>query len=88
VLLLDAERDELYFRYVAEEDREVTARLAALRFPAEQGIAAVVVRSGRPLRVDDVTADPRFYGELDRSTGLIPAHSSPPRSQHRRLRLA
>ena len=71
VLLLDAERDELYFPYVAEEDREVAARLAALRFPADRGVAGVVVRSGRPLRVDDVTADPRFYGEVDRSTGLI-----------------
>src|SRR5439155_2752444 len=45
--------------------------VAALRFPADRGVAGVVVRSGRPLRVDDVTADPRFYGEVDRSTGLI-----------------
>src|SRR5436309_894215 len=38
VLLLDPERDELYFPYVAEEDPEVGARLAALRFPADRGL--------------------------------------------------
>jgi len=70
VLLLDSERQELYFPYVADEDPAVAARLRQLRFPADQGIAGAVVRDGRPLRVDDVASDPRFYRGVDRHSGL------------------
>jgi Nif-specific regulatory protein len=70
VLLLDTERDELYFPYVAEDDPEVVERLLQLRFPADRGIAGAVLRSGRALRVDDVAHDPRFYTGIDRSTGI------------------
>src|SRR5262249_18927175 len=44
--------------------------LLALRSPADRGIAGAVLRSGRPLRIDDVTSDPRFYGGVDRQTGV------------------
>jgi serine phosphatase RsbU (regulator of sigma subunit) len=70
VLLLDPQRQELYFPYVADEDPAVAARLLELRFPADQGIAGAVLRSGRPLRVDDVAHDPRFYSGVDRRSGL------------------
>jgi Nif-specific regulatory protein len=70
ILLLDAEREELYFPYVADEDPEVAARLLRLRFPAARGIAGNVVQSGQSVRVDDVGSDPRFYDGIDRDTGL------------------
>ena len=70
VLLLDAARDELYFPYVAEDDREVAARLLRLRFPADRGIAGEVIRTGHSLRVDDAASHPSFYGGVDRSTGF------------------
>ncbi len=70
ILLLDAERHELYFPYVADVDRAAAARLAVLRFPADRGIAGAVLQSGQPLRVDDVTADSRFYSGVDRHTGV------------------
>jgi len=70
VLLLDAERSELYFPYVAEEDPEVAGSLADLRLPADQGIAGAVLRSGEPARIDDASVDPRFYADIDRHTGL------------------
>jgi Nif-specific regulatory protein len=70
ILLLDPERGELYFPYVADEDPEVTARLLRLRFPADRGIAGSVVQSGQSVRVDDVGSDPRFYDGIDRHTGL------------------
>jgi Nif-specific regulatory protein len=70
ILLLDPEREELYFPYAADEDPEVTARLLRLRFPAGRGIAGGVVRSGKSVRVDDVGSDPRFYSGIDRDTGL------------------
>ena len=70
IQLLDPERGELFFSYVAELDPELSERLRALRFPADRGIAGAVLRSGRPLRVDDVTSDPRFYAGIDCQTGL------------------
>ena len=70
VLLHDPERDELYFPYVAEEDPSIAATLTALRFPADRGISGAVLRSGRAVRVDDVQSDPRFYGGIDRNTGI------------------
>ncbi|MGH7820416.1 MAG: sigma 54-interacting transcriptional regulator, partial [Candidatus Binatia bacterium] len=69
VLLLDPDTDELYFPWVAETDPEVARRLLELRFPAQQGIAGAALRSGEPIRVDDVREDPRFYGGIDRQTG-------------------
>jgi len=82
VLLLDAERRQLYFPYVAEESPEVAERLAGMRFPADRGIAGEVLRTGRALRVDDVATDPRFYPAVDRRTGAktrsllaVPLHS-------------
>jgi phosphoserine phosphatase RsbU/P len=70
ILLLDPERAELFFGYVAEPDPATAARLLALRFPADRGIAGSVVRTGRSLRIDDVRSDPRFYSGVDRQTGV------------------
>jgi serine phosphatase RsbU (regulator of sigma subunit) len=70
ILLLDPERAELFFGYVAEPDPATAARLLALRFPADRGIAGSVVRTGRSLRIDDVRTDPRFYSGVDRQTGV------------------
>ncbi len=69
VLLHDAERDALYFPYVADEDPAVAERLATLRFPADRGIAGAVLKSGRSIRVDDTSQEPRFYPEVDQHTG-------------------
>jgi transcriptional regulator with GAF, ATPase, and Fis domain len=68
VLLHDVARDELYFPYVAES-ADVATRLAEIRFPATVGIAGEVLRTGRALRVDDATTDPRFYRGVDQETG-------------------
>src|SRR5512143_3266389 len=53
VLLLDVQRNELYFPYVAEEDAAAAEQLRQLRFPADRGIAGAVLRSGQSIRVDD-----------------------------------
>jgi len=68
VILLDPERDEFYFPFVSEDDAQVAGRLLGLRFAADRGIAGAVLRGGRPMRVDDVNADSRFYAEIDRHT--------------------
>jgi len=68
VLFLDRQRNELYFPYVADEDPMVAARLLEVRFPADRGIAGTVLRLGTALRIDDVSADPRFFGGVDEQT--------------------
>lgn len=71
LMLLDKERDQLYFPHVADEDPEVAQRLAALRFPADRGVAGAVLRVGQSLRVDDAGHDQRFYSGIDSCTGLV-----------------
>ena len=70
VLLLDAETNELYFPFVAEDDPTVLARLLELRFPADRGISGWVLNHGTATRVDDVQSDPRFFTGIDHATGF------------------
>jgi Nif-specific regulatory protein len=70
ILLLDEDKNELYFPWVAEETPETAARLLQLRFPAGQGVAGEALRLNRSLRVDDASSDPRFYREIDRQSGV------------------
>lgn len=70
IILLDQERNELYFPYLSELDPEVARRLAGLRFPSEQGIAGETLRTGRAFKVNDPAHDARFYSLIDRYTGL------------------
>jgi sigma-B regulation protein RsbU (phosphoserine phosphatase) len=70
VLLLDPQRAELFFPYVADEDPAVARRVLHLRFPADRGVAGAVLSSGVSLRIDDVATDARFYGGVDQSSGL------------------
>src|SRR6202162_3242017 len=70
VLLLDEERNELYFPYVSEEDPEVARRLVGVRIPADAGLAGTVLRTGRAERVDAAQSDCRFYSGVDRETGI------------------
>jgi transcriptional regulator with GAF, ATPase, and Fis domain len=69
VLLRDAESQELYFPYVATDDPETASALSRMRFPADQGIAGLVVQTGRGVRIDDAERDPRVYRDVDRQTG-------------------
>jgi transcriptional regulator with GAF, ATPase, and Fis domain len=71
VLMLDRERNELYFPWVSQDDREVAERLSALRFPADRGIAGEALTTGKAVKVDDAQNDPRLYREVDRHTGML-----------------
>ena len=70
VLLLDVQRNELYFPYVAQEDAAAAAQLRELRFPADHGIAGAVLQGGGSIRVDDAASDPRFYSGVDHHTRI------------------
>jgi transcriptional regulator with GAF, ATPase, and Fis domain len=70
ILLLDPQRNELYFPYLSDLDPEVARRLSSLRFPANLGIAGEALRLGRGLKVDDAAREEHHYSLIDRHTGL------------------
>jgi Nif-specific regulatory protein len=70
IMLHDPATDELYIPYVADVAPDVERRLAAVRFPASQGIAGSVLRSGMVEHVPDVGRDPRWYRHVDGQTGM------------------
>lgn len=70
ILLLDEERNELYFEIGEVVDDPLEEALREIRLPADAGIAGWIVQHGQPLIVDDVTTDPRFYGKVDESSGF------------------
>jgi HD-GYP domain-containing protein (c-di-GMP phosphodiesterase class II) len=67
VLLLDENRQELYFE-VAEGS--VGSKLKQIRMSTQSGIAGWVVSNGRPLIINDVSKDQRFYQTMDKNTGF------------------
>jgi Nif-specific regulatory protein len=69
VILLDEERQELYFKVADDARAGRELRLREHRFPATQGIAGWVIREGQSLIVPDVDRDPRHYRGVDTHTG-------------------
>jgi len=67
LLLVDQETSELEFAVTLKGD---VARYSAFRLKPGQGIAGWVAKHGETLHVPDVTRDPRFYAQVDRSTGF------------------
>jgi transcriptional regulator with GAF, ATPase, and Fis domain len=70
ILLLDPIKDEFYFPYLSDLDPEVAQRLATVRFAASKGIAGEALRTGKALKVDDVSREPHFYSVIDKHSGL------------------
>lgn len=68
VLLHDPSRDELFFRCTEGNPREGAAKLKDIRFPAHEGIAGSVFKSGIPELIADVAADKRHYKAVDHET--------------------
>ena len=68
VLLLDEEKQELYFEFV-EGDVEQT--LKQIRINIEAGIAGWVARHRKWLIVNDVNKDHRFCDDDDRANGFV-----------------
>ena len=75
--LLDAETSSLFL--LDETSGELTAEIATgepgqavekQRVPAGSGIAGWVVANDEPAVVDEPKNDPRFYSEIDESTGF------------------
>jgi putative ABC transport system ATP-binding protein len=73
--LLNAERASLFL--VDAEARQLVLRVAEdlpedgeVRIPLASGLAGAAATSGRPVRIEDAYADPRFNADVDRRTGF------------------
>ena len=62
VLLLDQSAQQLSFRFAIGHRREVVENW---RIPLGQGITGTVAATGQPLRVPDVSQDPRYINAVD-----------------------
>jgi len=83
VILLDEEKDELYFLGVAYDDPATTQRVKEIRFNLDQLVAGRVIRTGKPMIVSDTSADPELSRQRDERLGyhtrnllLVPLKSS------------
>jgi diguanylate cyclase (GGDEF)-like protein len=84
LLMVDEEKDELYFAIAVGAAAEV---LAKARLKVGEGIAGWVAKHGQALIVPDVRNDPRFSSRLDEMTRLQTRSviCVPLRSRHRVL---
>ena len=67
ILLVDEEKQELFFEFA---DGEAGGALKEVRISIQSGIAGWVASHGRPIVVNDVARDHRFYKGVDRTTGF------------------
>ncbi|MFC1885415.1 PAS domain S-box protein, partial [Thermodesulfobacteriota bacterium] len=70
VILLDEEKNELYFKAASVDNYVAEAKMKEVRFPADIGISGEVIRTGKPIIVHDTYKDPRFYSVVDLKTDL------------------
>jgi len=67
LLLVDEEKDDLYFEIVVGEGAE---KIKNVRLAMGEGIAGWVAKEGKPVLVPDVNKDPRFSNKADRSSNF------------------
>ena len=70
VILLDEEKNELFFKSGAHDDLATEKRLKEVRFPAARGISGKVIRTGEAIIVEDTSKDPDFYSIVDLQAGV------------------
>src|SRR5262245_52566296 len=71
ILLLDEATQELFIPHIADMAPEVEQRLAAVRFPADRGIAGWVLQNGVAQVIPDVSKDERWYSSVDKQSGAV-----------------
>ena len=70
VILLDKEKNELFFKSGAHDDLAIEKRMREVRFSAAKGVSGKVVRTGEPVMVADTSKDPDFYSVVDTQVGF------------------
>jgi PAS domain S-box-containing protein len=70
VILLDEERNELFFKGAAYEDIKKERRAKEIRFSADRGVSGKVIKTGEAIIVPDTSEDPDFYPVVDEQLQL------------------
>lgn len=65
VILLDEEKEELFFMGAAYDDRDTQRLAKEVRYPADKGVSGKVIKTGKPVIVHDTSTSPDFYGFVD-----------------------
>jgi putative nucleotidyltransferase with HDIG domain len=69
ILLLDEDREELYFREIVGQIGEIYKKI---RIPLNQSyIAGACFLNGEAMIINDVTQEPRFYKKVDEATKFV-----------------
>jgi len=69
VILLDEERNELFFLGAAYDDEATEKRAKEIRYPAEKGVSGRVIKTGKPVIVPDTSKDRYYYPIIDQQIG-------------------
>jgi len=64
VLLLDEEKNELFFQGAAYDDKTIQKIAKETRFPADKGVSSRVIKTGKPVIIPDLSEDPDYYPEV------------------------
>ena len=68
LLLFDSDADELIFDIVVSDKGDI---IQGKRLKRGTGIAGTVSETGKPLVVNDVSCDSRFFSDIDKASGFI-----------------
>ena len=83
VILCDPQRNDLVFKAVVGPAGQP---LVGHRFDAGLGIAGQTIRTGRPVRIDDVQENRNFFSGIDHQTGIrTRSMMAAPLSRHRQI---
>lgn len=69
-ILLDEEKQELFFLGAAYDDRDTQRRAKEIRYPADKGVSGRVIKTGKPIIVQDTSRDPYYYSVIDRQVNF------------------
>ena len=68
--LLDEERNDFYFLGAAYEDSCAERRIKMIRHPFDKSVSGRVVRTGKPVIVNDTSKEPDYNDGVDKAIGL------------------
>ncbi|MBI2875747.1 MAG: sigma 54-interacting transcriptional regulator [Candidatus Tectomicrobia bacterium] len=71
IILLDKEKNELFFLVADNTEDETERKLLDVRFPADKGVAGWVLQRGEATLIRQAQNDPRFYSQVDERSGFI-----------------
>ncbi len=69
VVLIDEDRQELFYKGAAYDDSVTQKKIKEIRFPLDKSVAGKVIRTGEPIIVSDTGEEPSFYPGVDEKLG-------------------